>query len=112
MINDKIKDLQTLIIQKKEFSKTLKKNNIKKHCLIFLILFYSVVFVFLEFSHLITSYNFSQFLAIDIIMFSLPLVIFLLMIYFIVCGYRIKKLNKEIKNMNVKLYQFIKLDNG
>ena len=57
MINDKIKDLQTLIIQKKEFAKTLKKN-IKKHCLIFLILFYSVVFVFLEFSHLITSYNF------------------------------------------------------
>ena len=111
MINDKIKDLQTLIIQKKEFAKTLKKN-IKKHCLIFLILFYSVVFVFLEFSHLITSYNFSQFLAIDIIMFSLPLVIFLLMTYFIVYGYIIKKLNKEIKNMNVKLYQFIKLDNG
>ena len=111
MINDKIKELQTLIIQKKEFANTLKKN-IKKHCLIFLILFYSVVFVFLEFSHLITSYNFSQFLAIDIIMFSLPLVIFLLMTYFIVYGYRIKKLNKEIKNMNVKLYQFIKLDNG
>ena len=111
MINDKIKELQALIIQKKEFAKTLKKN-IKKNSLIFLILFYSVVFVFLEFSHLITSYNFSQFLAIDIIMFSLPLVIFLLMTYFIVYGYRIKKLNKEIKNMNVKLYQFIKLDNG
>ena len=111
MINDKIKDLQTLIIQKKEFAKTLKKN-IKKHCLIFLILFYSVVFVFLEFSYLITSYNFSHFLAIDIIIFSLPMVIFLLMIYFIVYGYRIKKINKEIKNMNVKLYQFIKLDNG
>ena len=38
MINDKIKELQPLIIQKKEFAKTLKKN-IKKHCLIFLILF-------------------------------------------------------------------------
>jgi len=46
MINDKIEELQTLIIQKKEFAKTLKKN-IKKHCLFFLILFYSVVFVFL-----------------------------------------------------------------
>ena len=111
MINDKIKELQPLIIQKKEFAKTLKKN-IKKHSLIFLILFYSVVFIFLEFSYLITSYNFSQFLAIDIIMFSLPMVIFLLMIYFIVYGYRIKKLNKEIKNMNVKLYHLTKLDNG
>ena len=33
MINDKIKVLQTLIIQKKDSVKTLKKN-IKKHCLI------------------------------------------------------------------------------
>jgi hypothetical protein len=111
MINDKIKELQTLIIQKKDSAKILKKN-IKKYCLIFLILFYTVVFVFLEFSYLITSYNFSKFLAIDIIMFSLPMVIFLLMIYFIAYGYRIKKLNKEIENMNVKLYQFTKLDNG
>ena len=46
MINDKIKELQTLIIQKKDSAKTLKKN-IKKHCLFFLILFYTVVFVFL-----------------------------------------------------------------
>ena len=46
-------------------------------------------------------------IPIDIIMFSLPMVIFLLMIYFIVYGYRIKKLNKEITD---KTFNCISVD--